>query len=107
MPAAPAPEPAPRTADGIATSELQHLRANGLRGGHAVHAAGQLNVHQHQIRLQLPGQLNRLLTTGGVAYRLKTQLPQLHGNVHGNNHLVFNNENSGSIQGSRHGLIRK
>jgi len=69
------------------------LRTDGLRRRNAVHGAAQLNIHQHQIGLQLCRQRDRLLCGAGLCRHTIAHALQLQSDVVCNQRFVFNQEN--------------
>ena len=72
----------------------RELAADGQRCGDAIDGAGQLDVHQYQVRPQLPGQRDGLLTTGGAARDLVAQIQQQLLDVAGDDGFVFDDQDS-------------
>lgn len=71
----------------------------------AVHRAGQLDVHQDQVRAQLGGQLDRILAALGVGDRLVAQAGQLELQITRDDGLVLDDEDARPRGGFDHGAM--
>ena len=69
------------------------LRADDLRCGDTVHGAAQLDVHQHQIGMELLRQGDRVFTRPCLRGHLVTHVVQLQADIVCNNGFVFNQKN--------------
>ena len=67
---------------------------NLLGGGHAVHVALQVDVHQNQIRAQLLGQPDSLLSPRRDPDDRMAQVDQAMFNVHRDNGFIFDHEDA-------------